>query len=708
MISIFKKWLSLAFVTIVITGLFGCRNNIPTISAPTQNSSGWTLFASGNQISMLITKGDEIWAATAGGVEVWNRKTGDCRLYTIENGLPENYIWGITQDNSGVIWAVTNFNTCYFNGTGWTTSAPEKASVSNFINSHPGNDWIFSAAPFIYYSSRYPQLFSPTDTFPSNISFSSMIEDKKGNLWVNLSGQGLAYYNGQSWQTFPKADGLILSTIFVDNQNNLWCATDQGVKRYDGTRWQYFNPAVTGFESFGTHISQDSKGNLWFVLNDSVRHIAYRYNGNAWDKIAPDGLPNPQHISVDNDGTPWCTNANGLSRYDGKIWQTFSAADGFSSILTSTLPDQNGDLWFGTDSSIKHYDGKVWQTLSIRTGPAGEQISEMFIDKDSNLWFGTDRGLSYYNGKSWRPFTQPDGLNYIVSPIFQDAQGNIWWASVSGINRFDGTSVRKFAAGDGIDMDYFFQISSIVQDNKGNIWFATQYSKPMATFLPGTTHDPDINKQPEGGIYRYDGKSWQKFTTKDGLFSTQVLKIIKDDQGNIWFAHNQNLSRYDGKNWKIFSRADGITGTYIESLFIDKAGNIWVGTDGGLNRYNGKSWQSFALPVANVIRDNLYEFDNTLLGFGDNHIYEFDGQSWQPFAVAEGVSTINTLAEGRDGTLWAGTREGLARFKDKKWQIFTIKDGLQFKNIQWILIDRNGNVWCATAYGLACYHPDHK
>lgn len=142
-------------------------------------------------------------------------------------------------------------------------------------------------------------------------------------------------------------------------------------------------------------------------------------------------------------------------------------------------------------------------------------------------------------------------------------------------------------------------------------------------------------------------------------------------------------------------------------MFVDKAGNIWAGTDSGLNRYDGKSWQVIEFPTPSSIIANLYEAGNTLLFFGGNQIYAFTGQSWQLFAAADGVTTINTLAQGRDGELWAGTREGLAQYKDKKWQIFTVKDGLQFNNIQWILIDRDGNVWCSTAYGLARYQPNH-
>ena len=41
-------------------------NAISTAMSPAQ--AGWTLFSSGNQINGLISKGNEIWAATTGGV----------------------------------------------------------------------------------------------------------------------------------------------------------------------------------------------------------------------------------------------------------------------------------------------------------------------------------------------------------------------------------------------------------------------------------------------------------------------------------------------------------------------------------------------------------------------------------------------------------------------------------------------------------------
>jgi hypothetical protein len=48
-------------------------STITTLST-TYQKAGWTLFPSGNQINGLITKGNEIWAATSGGVKDGTRQ----------------------------------------------------------------------------------------------------------------------------------------------------------------------------------------------------------------------------------------------------------------------------------------------------------------------------------------------------------------------------------------------------------------------------------------------------------------------------------------------------------------------------------------------------------------------------------------------------------------------------------------------------------
>jgi len=52
---------------------------ISTVTSPAH--AGWTLFPSGNQVNGLISKGNEIWAATTGGVERWDLQRALAALY---------------------------------------------------------------------------------------------------------------------------------------------------------------------------------------------------------------------------------------------------------------------------------------------------------------------------------------------------------------------------------------------------------------------------------------------------------------------------------------------------------------------------------------------------------------------------------------------------------------------------------------------------
>ena len=65
-----------------------------------------------------------------------------------------------------------------------------------------------------------------------------------------------------------------------------------------------------------------------------------------------------------------------------------------------------------------------------------------------------------------------------------------------------------------------------LQDSAGNLWFGTAGS----------------------GVYRYDGKLFFNYTTKDGLSNNNVWSILEDKSGNIWFGTTDGICRYDGKN----------------------------------------------------------------------------------------------------------------------------------------------------------------
>ena len=80
---------------------------------------------------------------------------------------------------------------------------------------------------------------------------------------------------------------------------------------------------------------------------------------------------------------------------------------------------------------------------------------------------------------------------------------------------------------------------------------------------------------------------------------------------------------------------------------------------------------------------------------------EFGNQVW---LTENGLpqNTVQAITQTRDGYLWIGTQEGLARFNGTGFTIFDKENTPQLKSndIRALLQDRNGSLWISTSYGL--------
>lgn len=64
-------------------------------------------------------------------------------------------------------------------------------------------------------------------------------------------------------------------------------------------------------------------------------------------------------------------------------------------------------------------------------------------------------------------------------------------------------------------------------------------------------------------------------------------------------------------------------------------------------------------------------------------------------------NTVTALRQTRDGYLWVGTTDGLARFNGVQFRLYGIPDGLPHTSIKALLEDRQGTLWVGTEQGLA-------
>lgn len=129
---------------------------------------------------------------------------------------------------------------------------------------------------------------------------------------------------------------------------------------------------------------------------------------------------------------------------------------------------------------------------------------------------------------------------------------------------------------------------TIVQDDLNALWVGTQ-----------------------DGLNRYDGKSFEIFTSDDtkGLESEYILCSHKDVNGNLWFGTRNGLTKYDlhTEHFKTYSIKKG-TSTTIEDIAEDEKGNLWIATaESGLYRFDIKTnkFQSFYFLIPSKKTTNI-------------------------------------------------------------------------------------------------------
>ena len=291
--------------------------------------------------------------------------------------------------------------------------------------------------------------------------------------------------------------------------------------------------------------------------------------------------------------------------------------------------------------------------------------------------------------------------NSMVRNVKEDKNGNILIASIKGVFKYDGKTYTNLTS--NISSPNFWDV---LEDRKGNLWYGTR----------------------DSGVYCYDGKSLQHFTTKDGLPSNHIGKIYEDKSGTIWFGTRAGASRYDGRSFRNLTTKDGLPHNSINTILEDKAGKIWFGTSGEACYYDGKTFNVFkdkAGKAFNNVRAILedskgniwiggsiidYKKGSTL--YVSTGLWRYDGTSFTK-VTSRGTSAI---AEDQQGNIWTTGAENpngvgawkLCRYDQKS--LFNehqkVKEIMSLnKMLCGIVAARDGSIWFGSMKGVHQYIP---
>jgi ligand-binding sensor domain-containing protein len=211
----------------------------------------------------------------------------------------------------------------------------------------------------------------------------------------------------------------------------------------------------------------------------------------------------------------------------------------------------------------------------------------------------------------------------------------------------------------------------------------------------------------------------------EGPSKENVLSMLQDSKGYMWFGTLGGLNKYDGYSFTKYQfdpfDSNSISQGVVYTIFEDKFGSIWVGTTDGLSKFDRatEKFTSFT-PYPNTKFSDpnitaINEDSDGMMWVGSfGGLYRFDRQRGVFLPDEFDLIGANCIYKDRTGTLWIGNQTGLHKLNltPKKNNKLSEVNFTHYQNepgnpnslssniIKSIFEDRHGIIWMATDNGL--------
>jgi len=344
------------------------------------------------------------------------------QTYTIEDGLADNWIRDIEQDDQGFMWIATQSGINRFDGYEFETFR---------------ND---------------PQ---DSTTLSSNEAFDILI-DRENNIWVaTQDGVGRFDNERQSFEQIYSLSRMLVSPLplfesllYESNDGSLWVGSSEGLARFDSEKQSF--QSVGKDSAAGdilsnqtvTSITESEDGRLWIgtfggginILEPETGNISYLRH----DAADPESLPDDyiMNLYIDKDQV---------------LWVNYDRRDDLFAIFTQDgPPGSRSGLWKKdlSNESVYHY---TYQTESRH--PLWSRISDFHQTRDGTLWFssigGFNNSLRKYDERnnSFDTYEYDPNLpgsipwNFSTS-VYEDGFGHLWVGTSRGLAKADRQQLK--------------------------------------------------------------------------------------------------------------------------------------------------------------------------------------------------------------------------------------------------------------------------
>jgi signal transduction histidine kinase/ligand-binding sensor domain-containing protein len=197
-----------------------------------------------------------------------------------------------------------------------------------------------------------------------------------------------------------------------------------------------------------------------------------------------------------------------------------------------------------------------------------------------------------------------------------------------------------------------------------------------------------------GGLARFDGLTFTNFDsgTTPGLPSNRIVGLCEDSRGSLWVGTGEaGVAEYRDGVFRAYAEKDGLPSNKVRAMVADGAGDVWIATWKGLMRRRGGRFELF--PSETDVLSLAEGRDGSILAGTSTGVSEFRAaQFGRSFDAGEPVLAIH---QDRRGTVWFGTNQRLYRLEGGRKLAAPVTG-----EVRQILEDHTGALWVGTSVGL--------
>lgn len=483
----------------------------------------------------------------------------------------------------------------------------------------------------------------------------------------------------------------VVNKIYRDSRGFLWFCTEEGLSRFDGSRFKNYTLA---------HGLPHRNVNDFLETNDGRYLIA---TSGGLVLMDPFGKPVPWNLLA---GAP--ESAGDARRLFTNHLVPEAAADSkVSKSVLSLTKDASGAVYAVAAPGAYRVDLNGQQVTFERIAIGGvpdsiSGVNVVFGDSRGNLWIGKSDGVL---------LRSPEGAISKISDtggnsVFEDSRGRIWVDSGG-----EKVGIRIFEITDGVP-----RLAKTLSVDDG---------LPVSGFSNAVAETPDgrifVHSNGDLFLYRPDAAAGN---SKFESLGVKTNVATADSSGNIWFnSIGQGAARYSSSSFFVFGPRDGLPEEPITSIRPTADGGVLV-TQGRskLAKYSGGRIESL-VPFGLKLRDWIETFLDFESSVGDIWIPSENGlmrfakpgrfqdlartPPVKVFGQADGLSRIHVSAVFEDsrGDIWFGVADkeiSLHRIEKSTGKVlrYTAANGLPTDSGAISFgEDSAGNVWIGFYFG---------